>query len=86
MIYKTLHRKLKQHKPTKNLGVNSLVQEGQVVPAPLVAPIMLLLNYTNMWYINHVGDQHTYNWSNGFRDVKSMNLYGWTPSDGNSTH
>ena len=43
-IYKTLHRKLniEQQIPTKP-GVNSDAPEGLAVPAPHVAPVVLLL-------------------------------------------
>ena len=42
MIYKTLHRQLKfeQHESHKKLG---MLPDWLSVPAPLVAPIMLLL-------------------------------------------
>ena len=44
-IYKTLHRKLKieQREPHKTLWVNSGSPEGYAVPAPHVAPAVLLL-------------------------------------------
>ena len=43
-IYKTLHRKLKieKHEPHSEPVVNSGAPEGQVVHAPLVAPVVLL--------------------------------------------
>jgi hypothetical protein len=42
MIYKTLHRKLEQHENRVNTG-------DPDVHAPLVAPVVLLLNDTE-WY------------------------------------
>jgi len=44
MIYKTLHRKLKieQHNPHQKPDLNARVQEGQAVPAPQVAPVLLI--------------------------------------------
>ena len=44
-IYKTLHRKLKteQREPHKTLWMNSGSPEGYAVPAPYVAPAVLLL-------------------------------------------
>lgn len=48
-IYKTgqmIH--IKQKKPHKNPDVNSGTQEWYVVPAPLVAPVMLLQKQTSI--------------------------------------
>ena len=56
MIYKTLHRKLKikQHTPHKH-WMNSCVPEEITIPVPLVAPVVLLLNDTDIiWYGNRV--------------------------------
>ena len=58
MIYKTLHRKLKteQHKTNQKPGENSGAMEGLGVLAPLVIPVMLPKNDTNMIrYRNRVG-------------------------------
>ena len=47
-IYKTLHRKLKieQHDPHENPGVNSGAMEVQVVSAPHLTSVVLLLLQT----------------------------------------
>jgi hypothetical protein len=40
-------------------GVNSYAWEGQTVPAPLVAPVVSMLNDTNIiWHGNRVGHQY----------------------------
>ena len=45
-------------KPTKS-GVNPGAPEVKAVPAPLVAPFVLLLTHTNiMWYDNHAEHQY----------------------------
>jgi hypothetical protein len=45
IIYKTYtgKRTIKQNKPSKTQGMNSSSPEGKVLPASLVAPVMLLL-------------------------------------------
>jgi hypothetical protein len=46
--------------PNNDREVNSSTLEGWPVPAPLVAPVVLLLNNTNiMWYWNPVEHQFT---------------------------
>jgi hypothetical protein len=42
MINKILSGKLKieQHEPHTNMGVNTGVQEGKAIPAPLVSPYL----------------------------------------------
>jgi hypothetical protein len=60
MTYKTLHRKLQieKHEHHKKL-LNKGASEGEIVPAPLVASVVLLLNDTSiMRYGNRVGQQH----------------------------
>jgi len=40
--------------------VNTDARDGNVIPASLVVPFVLLLHETNiMWYGNHVWHQHT---------------------------
>ena len=61
MIYNILHRKLKikQYKPDYKPGLNSGAPERLAVPAPLVTPVMLLLNDMNIiWYGNSVEHQY----------------------------
>jgi hypothetical protein len=61
MSNKTQHINLKieQHESRENPGVNSSAPEGQAVPIPLVAPVLLLLNDTNiMRYENRIGHQY----------------------------
>ena len=64
-IYKTLHRKLKieQHESHYKPRVKSGASKDLAVPAPLVTPVVLLLNGTNIikWdkMIVHV---IAYNW------------------------
>ena len=41
MVNKVLHRK-EEHEPPTKLGVNSGVPEERTIPAPLVAPVVLL--------------------------------------------
>ena len=50
MIYKTLHRKLKNesHRHHWKLGVNLGAPEGSAVSAPLLTPVMFLLNETGL--------------------------------------
>ena len=50
MIYNTLHRKLKieQHEPQCKPGVNSGAPEELAVHAPLVTPVVLLVDDTNI--------------------------------------
>jgi hypothetical protein len=50
MIYKTLHRTLKivQQKPHSKLEIISDAPEGYAMPAPLVPPVVLLSNDTNI--------------------------------------
>ena len=50
MIYKTLHKNLKieQHEPNYKLWVNSGAPEVLAVPGPLVTPVVLLSNDTNI--------------------------------------
>jgi hypothetical protein len=46
----SLHKNLKteQHEPNYKLGVNSGAPEGLAVPGPLVTPVVLLSNDTNI--------------------------------------
>ena len=48
--YKTLHSKLKigQHQCHKKLGLNQGAPEGFAVPAPIVTPVVLLFDDTNI--------------------------------------
>ena len=54
MMYKTLHRKLKikQHELHQKVGMNSDVQGGLAVHAPLVTPVMLLLKDMIITYVD----------------------------------
>jgi len=59
LIYKIVHRKLKTE---QNHNMNSVPRNGQqsAVPVPLVTPVTLLLNDTNIiLYGNRVGHQYT---------------------------
>ena len=56
-----IHRKIKieQRKTHWKSVVDLVASEGKVVPAPLVVPVVLLLNDTNIiWYGNRVGHQY----------------------------
>jgi len=46
MIHKTLHRELKSEQ--QELHKKTAAPEGQSVPAPIVAQIVVLLNDTNI--------------------------------------
>ena len=66
MIYKTLHRKLKNRVPRTLLkpGVNTCVPKGYTFPAPHVTPVVFLLLQTrqkeHMSFVTHIfrNDQH----------------------------
>ena len=60
VIHKTLLRKdWTTHESHKNPGMKWGAREWKTIPAPLVAPVMLLLNDTNIiWYGNHVGHKY----------------------------
>jgi hypothetical protein len=47
-LQSTSQNDLNQYEPHKKQGANTSVLKGEAVPALLVAPVLLLFNYTNI--------------------------------------